>query len=59
MMLPQLELIAVRFAYTWTLKPIISMISGLLDASPAPKTNYFIFGDTRTPKQIKKCPGIF
>ena len=35
------------------------MISGLSDVSLSPKTNYFfIFGDTKTPKQDKENPFI-
>ena len=40
-------------------KTLISMISGFWDVSLGNKTNYFlfVFGDTRTPKQIKNKPG--
>ena len=35
--------------FLWeSLKLLISMISDFLGVSPSPKTNYFIFGDTRT-----------
>ena len=39
-------------------KLLTSMILGFLNPPPGPKTKYFILGDTRTPKTIKKIPGI-
>ena len=40
MILLQFELVTFRFAYMRSLKPFISMISGLLDVSLSPKTIY-------------------
>ena len=35
-------------------KLVLSIISGFWDVSPSPKTNYFIFGDTRIPNKVNK-----
>ena len=40
-------------------KLLTSRISGFLNPPPSPKTNYFMFGDTRTPKRNPgKAPNI-
>ena len=41
------------------LKNLSSMISGFLNVSLSPKTNYFIFGDTRRRNKIKKATWRF
>ena len=58
--LRQFELITFRFAHGRTLKPPIPMISGFLDVSLRPQTNYVFFGDPRIPQKVqKKNPNHF
>lgn len=54
----QFEIANFRFGYMRTLKPLICMISGILDVSE-PQNQYYFFGDPKILQQIQEAPKAF